>query len=419
MVSNQILGTRVAAGLLMAALAVSGCSHFRHRDAAPPPAPEPAMAAAPAAGAAATAAPAQDMTATEAAIAAAGSGAAPQAAPSAPVTSDMVKPGAPMHYTVKRGDTLWGIASMYLKDPWLWPEVWVINPQVPNPHLIYPGDTLSLAYGGDGRPLVSLEQAGALRLDPRLRSTPLDSAIPTIPYNAIAAFLSRPSVMTEDEIRHAPYVLAFRDMHQVGGDANEAYISDLAATENARFAVVHVATALRDPDDGKVVGYEGIYTATALVRRPGSPAKTVLIDTARETVAGDRLLSADNSETPITFTPRAPTAEVRGRIIDVVGGTDLVGQYEVVVINRGKRHGLEPGHVLAVDEAGDVVRDLYRGGKQIGDTNGVGTSFAPKVRLPDERVGTMLVFKVFDRVSYALILQATDTIHVQDVVHNP
>jgi hypothetical protein len=324
-----------------------------------------------------------------------------------------------MHYTVKRGDTLWGIASMYLKDPWLWPEVWVINPQVPNPHLIYPGDTLALAYGGDGRPLVSLEQAGALRLDPRLRSTPLDSAIPTIPYNAIAAFLSRPSVMTEDEIRHAPYVLAFRDMHQVGGDANEAYISDLAATENARFAVVHVATALRDPDDGKVVGYEGIYTATALVRRPGSPAKTVLIDTARETVAGDRLLSADNSETPITFTPRAPGADVRGRIIDVVGGTDLVGQYEVVVINRGKRHGLEPGHVLAVDEAGDVVRDLYRGGKQIGDTNGVGTSFAPKVRLPDERVGTMLVFKVFDRVSYALILQATDTIHVQDVVHNP
>ncbi len=180
-----------------------------------------------------------------------------------------------------------------------------------------------------------------------------------------------------------------------------------------------MATELRDPDDGKVVGYEGIYTATALVRRPGNPAKTVLIDAARETVAGDRLLSADNSETPITFTPRAPASDVHGRIIDVVGGTDLVGQYEVVVINRGKRHGLEPGHVLAVDEAGDVVRDLYRGGKQIGDTNGVGTSFAPKVRLPDERVGTMLVFKVFDRVSYALILQATGTIHVQDVVHNP
>ena len=418
MVSNQILGTRAAAGLLVAVLAVSGCSHFRHKEAAAP-APAPAAAAAPVSGAAPVAAPVQDMTATEAAIAAAGSGAAAAPAPSAPVSADMVKPGAPMHYTVKRGDTLWGIASMYLKDPWLWPEVWVINPQVANPHLIYPGDTLALAYGGDGRPQVSLEQAGAVRLDPRLRSTPLDGAIPTIPYNAIAAFLSRPSVMTEDQIRHAPYVLAFRDLHQVGGDANEAYIVNLEATENARYAVVHVAGPLRDPDDGKVVGYEGIYTATALVRRPGNPAKTVLIDTARETVAGDRLLSADNSETPITFIPHAPASDIHGRIIDVVGGTDLVGQYEVVVINRGKQHGLEAGNVLAVDEAGEVVRDLYRGGKQIGDTNGVGTSFAPKVRLPDERTGTMLVFKVFDRVSYALILAASDTIHVRDVVHNP
>ena len=155
------------------------------------------------------------------------------------------------------------------------------------------------------------------------------------------------------------------------------------------------------------------------MRRPGNPAKTVLIDAARETVAGDRLLSADNSETPITFMPHAPAGDIHGRIIDVVGGTDLVGQYEVVVINRGKQHGLEAGNVLAIDEAGEVVRDLYRGGKQIGDTNGFGTSFAPKVRLPDERTGTMLVFKVFDRVSYALILAASDTIHVQDVVHNP
>lgn len=418
MVSNQVLGARAAASLLIAVCALTGCSHFRHKEAAPPPPAAEAMApdaAAPAAQA--QGAPPQE-TATEAAIAAAASGAAPAAAPS-PLPSDELKPGAPMHYTVKRGDTLWGIASMYLKDPWLWPEVWVINPQVANPHLIYPGDKLALAYGGDGRPQVSLEQAGAVRLDPRLRSTPLDGAIPTIPYNAIAAFLSRPSVMTEDQIRHAPYVLAFRDLHQVGGDANEAYISNLEATENARYAVVHVAGPLRDPDDGKVVGYEGIYTATALVRRPGNPAKTVLIDAARETVAGDRLLSADNSETPITFMPHAPAGDIHGRIIDVVGGTDLVGQYEVVVINRGKQHGLEAGNVLAIDEAGEVVRDLYRGGKQIGDTNGFGTSFAPKVRLPDERTGTMLVFKVFERVSYALILAASDTIHVQDVVHNP
>ena len=414
MLSNQVLGARLAAGLLIGAIAVSGCSHLRHTDAAAS-APAPVTAA----SGDARAIPAEpQMTATEAAISAAGATAAAPAAPPAD-TRGMVNPNAPKHYTVKRGDTLWGIASMYLRDPWLWPEVWILNPQIPNPHLIYPGDTLALAYGADGRPQVSLEQAGAVRLDPRLRNSALDSAIPTIPYSAIAAFLSRPTVVTTDEMRHAPYVLAFRDKHEIAGSGIEVYVRNLPAAENARFAIVHVGNELRDPDDGKVVGYEGIYTATALVQRPGDPAKALLIDPARETLRGDRLLSADASETPVTFALRAPASDVHGRIIDVVGGTELAGQYAVVVINRGKRHGLEPGNVLAVDQAGDVVRDLYRGGKTIGDTNGLGTSFAPRVRLPDERTGTMLVFKVFDRVSFGLIVGASDTIHIADVVRNP
>src|SRR6184192_166230 len=412
MVSNQVLGARLAAGLLIVAITVCGCSHLRRT---------PAQASAPApvtqAAGDARAVPAEpEMTATEAAINAAGATAAPAAAP--PVeTGPVLKPGAPKHYTVKRGDTLWGIATMYLRDPWLWPEVWIINPQVANPHLIYPGDTLALAFGADGRPQISVEQAGAARLEPRLRSTALDNAIPTIPYSAIAAFLSRPSVMSSEQISHAPYVLAFRDRHEVAGSGNEVYVRNLSAGENARFAVVHVATPLRDPDDGKVVGYEGIYTATALVQRPGDPAKALLIDPARETLRGDRLLSTDASETPINFALHAPAAPVHGRIIDVVGGIELVGQYQVVVINRGKRHGLEAGNVLAVDQAGDVVHDLYRGGRNIGST--IGTAFAPKVRLPDERSGTLLVFKVFDRLSYGLIVGASNTLHVADVVRNP
>jgi LysM repeat protein len=411
MVSNQVLGARAAAGLLILSLVVSGCAHFHHDS-------ESAPAAGPAAtstSTGATATPAPDMTATEAAIANAGAaGAAP--APVAQDTTDMLKSTAPMQYTVKRGDTLWGIASMYLKDPWLWPEVWVINPQVPNPHLIYPGDKLALAYGADGRPQVVLAQAGAVRMDPRLRSEPLTEAIPTIPYSSIAAFLSRPTVMTSDDIKHAPYVIAFRDMHQVATAGSEVYVKNLSAPENSRFAVMHVAGPLRDPDDGKVVGYEGIYAATALVQRPGEPAKAVLIDPARETLAGDRLLSAETNEVPLNFTPRSPAGDIRGRIIDVVGGTDLVGQFEVVVINRGKRHGIEPGNVLAIDGAGDVVRDLYGNGRQIGDST---TVFAKKIQLPSERNGTLLVFKVYDRVSYALIVGASDTIHVGDYIRNP
>jgi LysM repeat protein len=441
MVSNQVLAARAVTGLCIVLGAVSatlaGCAHHAQR-------PTEAAAPAPAAvGSTAEAAPAPEpMTATEAAIQAASSPASSSAPPSSTPASTtpaeapppassaggMIKSTAPLHYTVKRGDTLWGIASMYLKDPWLWPEIWVINPQIPNPHLIYPGDQLALAYGGDGHPRVGVEQPSAARfeaareaagegarLEPRLRSEPIASAIPTIPYSAIAAFLLRPTVMTSEQIRNAPYVLAFRDSHEVGGTNNEIYIRNLEANENARFAVIHIATQLRDPDDGKVVGYEGIYTATALVRRPGHPAKAVLIDPARETLRGDRLLSTDLHETPANFVPHVPASPVHGQILDVVNGADLVGTYGVVVINRGQRHGLEPGNVLAVFERGDVVRDLFRDGRRIGSP----PSFPPAVTLPSERTGTMLVFKVFDRVSYALIVGASDTIHVGDQVASP
>jgi LysM domain-containing protein len=420
MVSSQVLGARLGAGLLALSIALAGCAHHGHSKESAAQAP-PATAAA--SEPAATTTPAPPMTATEAAIAAAGAQAQAPAA-SAPVPASAVNPSAPKSYVVKKGDTLWGIASMFLKDPWLWPEVWIINPQIPNPHLIYPGDTLALAYGANGSPQVSVAQAGATRLEaarlePRLRSTPLDSAIPTIPYAAIQGFLSHPALVSREQINTAPYVLAFRDMHQVAGSGNDVYVSNLTADQNARYAVVHVGNELRDPDDNALLGYEGIYTATALVARPGSPAKVALIDLARETVAGDRLLST-SEETPANFALRAPASDIHGRIIAVLGRVDLVGQFEVVAINRGKRHGLEPGNVLAIDSAGEVVHDLYRGGRTISSmASGIDTSFAPKVKLPDERSGTLLVFKVYDRMSYGLIVGASDTIYVHDVVHNP
>lgn len=411
MVSNQVPGARLAAGLLVLSVTVSGCSWMHSRQSEPAPPPVASAQSAP------TDPGARDMTATEAAILAAPTNEV-TSTPGAPDAS-IINPSAPKSYVVKRGDTLWGIASMFLRDPWLWPEVWYINPQVANPHLIYPGDTLALAYGADGRPQIRLQQGGAARLDPRLRSDPIDGAIPTIPYTAIASFLSRPSILTSDQVKHAPYVIAFRDDHEVAGSGNEIYVKNLSATEHARYSVVHIGDPLRDPDDGKVVGYNGIYTGTALVSKPGDVTKAVLIDVARETLRGDKVMPNDN-DVPLNFIPSAPRTNIRGRILAVVDGTDLIGQYQIVAINRGLRDGIANGTVLAIDRSGSVVRDVYGHGASFTRSNqDLGTSFAKKVKLPDERTGTMLVFKTFDRVSYGLILGATDTIELQDIVHNP
>jgi LysM repeat protein len=409
MVSNQSLGPRTAVGLLAMLVSVAGCSHFGHRT---DESSSSSSAATP--EATSSAAVPDDLTATEAATS--GLPAQSDQAAPAPSGAPVLNPTAPKSYTVKRGDTLWGIASMFLRDPWLWPEVWVINPKVENPHLIYPGDVLTLAYSANGSPEVRLEQGGPARLEPRLRSSPLDAAIPTIPYATISAFLSRPTVVTKDQLKAAPYVLAFREEHVVGGSGHEIYVRDLNAGQNERFTVVHIGGELRDPDDGgKVLGYEGIYTATALVSAPGNPAKALLTDTARETLTGDKLI-ANDTNVPINFQLRAPRSDVRGHIIDVIDGTLVVGQYEVVVINRGKRQGIDAGVVLAVDEAGIVVpdRDASRGWSRF-----FGSTLDPKVKLPDERAGTILVFKSFDRVSFGLVVGASSALRVGDVIRNP
>ena len=416
MVSNQVLGTRLRVSLLALTVAtVCGCASSRH-DEDSSAMPAPVTATAPAADANAQ----TDLTATEAAI---------QAQPSNQVTSSgpapdasIINPNAPKSYVVKRGDTLWGISSMFLKDPWLWPEVWYINPQVANPHLIYPGDTLSLAYGADGRPQIRLSSQGGsgARLDPRLRTDPIDGAIPTIPYQAIAAFLSRPSLLTPEQVKDAPYVLAFRDQHEVGGTSNELYIRKLNGSNNTRYSIVHVGPALRDPDDGKVIGYQGMYTGTALVSRAdGDITKAVLLDSARETLRGDKVLPSDN-EVPLNFQPAAPRGNVKGQIIAVVDGTDLIGQFQIVALNRGQRDGIANGTVLAVDQKGARVADTYSGGASFTrNKQDVNTSFAKRVQLPDERIATVLVFRSFNRMSYALVLGATDTIALHDVVRNP
>jgi LysM repeat protein len=416
MVSNQYLRARLTTGLVALAVTVAGCSFMRSSDNEDAGAAPVASSQAPAASDAVTQDLSGDLTATEAAVASGDAGPA-QAAPAA-TPGDVINPSAPKSYTVQRGDTLWDISSMFLRDPWLWPEVWYVNPQVANPHLIYPGDVLALAYGANGQPQIRLERGGAARLEPRLRSNPLDGAIPTIPYSAIQAFLTRPSVLSKEQIKGAPHVLAFREGHMIGGAGTEIYVRNLKAEPNSRFSVMRVGDELVDPDDGAVLGYQGIYTATAMVVRQGEPSKAALTDSARETVEGDRLFSADN-EVPLNFMIRGPSKDVEGRIISVIDGVYSIGQYRIVVINRGIRHGVDVGNVLAIDQAGPVVRDQARGAMSRTSSFSTFSSFAEEVKLPDERAGTLLVFKAFDRMSYGLVVGASSAIHIGDVVRNP
>ena len=391
----------IAMALAAAVLLAAGC-----RSAAPVVESRPAAAPVSADSARD---PADDMTATEAAVA--GLNEAP-AADAPAQTAQLIRPDAPMNYTVKRGDTLWDISSVFLKDPWFWPEIWQINPQVENPHLIYPGDVLSLAYGANGDARVMISQYGGARLAPRLRSDPLDGPVDTIPFSAIAAFLSKPSVLSKDQALQAPHILAFRDEHMIGGTGHEIYVRNLNAPLNQRFAVMHVGDPIRDIGSREIIGYQAYFVANAVVNNPGDVSKAVLTEGAREALVGDRLISQEG-EASLTFTPHAPTSSIDGQIIAVADNAEQIGQYQVVVLNRGGSHGLAPGAVLAVDQQGAVVSDKY------GQSPWKKANFPRNVKLPSERAGTLIVFKTFDRISYGLVIGARSPMRVADRVYNP
>jgi len=331
-----------------------------------------------------------------------------------PAPSPVLNPRHPETYTVKRGDTLWGIASVFLRDPWLWPEIWQINPQIENPHLIFPGDLLSLSYGGDGRPVVQVTERGGPpptsggfeKLSPRVRSTPIEDAIQTIPYETLRAFLSRPRLLEKRDLDSLPYIVAQREglIASVGRDV---YVRGTEAPIGSVYNVVDLGQKLVDPDTRDTLGYLGIYVGQGRIDRVGDPSTVRLIETEREAVAGNYLVPEEDV-TPANFLPHAPAKEIDGRIIAVLSGVSLIGQYNVVVLNRGAEDGLDSGTVLRV----------YQAGKTIHDTRARGL-FNKKVDLPDEPAGTMMVFRTSDRISYALVMEATTAIAVLDKVRNP
>ena len=405
---NQVSGVRRAlrvCATFTVLVAFGGCSMFHHgqREAAAPPPPATQVET--------TAAP-EPETVTEAL------GEAPDEAGTTTVMGDAgsaLKPTAPKSYVVRRGDTLWGIANTFLRDPWLWPEIWYINPDIHNPHRIYPGDNVRLALRGDGRTSIEIVRGGgaAARLEPMLRSVPLEGPIATIPYSQIAAFLSRPGVLSGDEVKAAPYVLALRDNHQIAGTGYDLYVKKLDGETGARYSVMHIDEPLKDPQSGRKLGYLAIYTGTAQLTRPGNVAKVTLTESARETLQGDVLIAEEMSPTN-DFAPHGPAQPIDGRIIAVVDNVLLAGQYEVVALNRGSQDGLDRGTVLTADLAGNTISDTCA------KIDGESTCWTPHhVRLPDESSGTLLVFKTYERMSYALIFSDTVPINIGDRVRNP
>ena len=309
----------------------------------------------------------------------------------------------PDEYVVQDGDTLWDIAATFLKDPWYWPEIWYVNPDIENPHLIYPGDVLGLVTI-DGTARVTTVRASTYRLSPEARITPLDEAITSVSYDSIAAFLSSGVVIEKSEVDNLPYMFATRGDHLIAAAGNHIYVRGVRNdTPGTRFNIVHIGDPLIDPDDNRLIGYQGILVAKGTLRRGGDPATIALTESYQEAKQGDVLIPTF-VDVPLNFFPRSPSSQIDGSIISVIGGVTLIGQYQVVVLNRGSRNGLSVGDVLTVFQKGLVVRDHIAG---------------ENVTLPEESAGTIMIFKVYDEIGYALVMEATQSIHTLDYVRNP
>lgn len=319
--------------------------------------------------------------------------------------SPALKANHPDRYVVQRGDTLWDISDRFLLAPWRWPEIWQVNPQIQNPHLIYPGDVIELTYV-DGKPRLSLKRGSLVKLSPRIREGALDGAIPAIPISAIQPFLSRPYVLDAAAL-DSPYIVSFGQDHIVGSSDVKAYVRSLTETQPVHFDVVRPGKEYRDADTNELLGYEGLYVGSAELLKTGDPATVMLKNMELEYILGDRLVPETLETTESNFIPKAPLQPISGSIIAVLNGVSQIGQYNIVVLDRGSHDGLSAGDVLNINRRGPEIRDTV---SKIAGT---------KVKLPDEPAGLLMVFRVFDRVSFGLVMKATDAMHLGDRVVNP
>ncbi len=324
-------------------------------------------------------------------------------------------PNAPQQYTVQRGDTLWGISGRYLRKPWRWPELWGMNrTQVRNPHLIYPGQILYLITR-DGRAYLSSSPGGGdgtVRLTPTTRVGDIESnAIPSIAPQDIEPFLTQPLVVDQATLDTSARIVALPESRVYLGEGESAYargIPDSGALIGSEWQIYRPLKPVRDPATREVLGYEAEHLGNGrIVRAPQGPdaVSTVQVVSSRQEMGVGNLMVPQPPRTAAHYVPHAPEADIKGLVASVYGGVRYGGSRQVVVLNIGARAGLEPGHVLQMSRAGVKVADRT-------DSNRA-------ILLPEERYGLAFVFRVFDRVSYALVTDASNTVNVGDAVSTP
>ncbi len=381
-----------------------------------------------------------------------------------------VKPDHPEQYTVQKGDTLWDISGRFLQQPWRWPEVWQGNPHIANPHLIYPGDVVTLSFV-DGQPVLSVGNiqrsvsGRTVRLSPTVRVHEREEAIPTIPIDIIKSFLTRPRVVGEDEMLDWPYIVASYDEHLIAASGNKIYVRGLEnINDSRRYAVYRQGEPYikggTQGDDEVILGYEALYVGDAIIHEGGDPATGVIAQADREILVGDRLREERQDDINTAFVPRSPARDVEGNIISVVDGVTQIGQYQVVVMDVGEDDGIETGNVLGIYQSGVVVKDKIAAAVEqrkkdeklqtrIEETDyeadGFGGAIAylfdqlalakqnfdrnfphfsnlqakpEEVVLPESNAGVLMVIRTFDKVSYGLVMNVTAPIHLNDRVRS-
>lgn len=319
---------------------------------------------------------------------------------------------APDSYIVVKGDTLWDISGKFLTKPWRWPEIWQLNrEQIKDPHWIYPGDVIYLDRSGSSPRLRLGKPFGegdlpTVKLTPKVRSEGIArDAITTVKASAIAHYLNRPLVVDDKGLAENPRIIGTQEGRVYLSTGDLAYVRGITDDKVTDWHVYRAAKPLLDPDTRKPIAYEALFVGSAHLTRPGDPA-TLRIDAASEEIGvGDRLMPAERSEA-FNYVPHPPEKDVRARIISVYHGVTQVGRNSVVAINAGREQGVDPGTVLSVLELGRTVIDREDKDKA-------------KIKLPDEPIGQLLVFRIFDKISYGLVVQASKAISLGDVVVKP